>query len=115
MDSISNHEEEIQEITSDNEPENHQRPTLVRTETEKEGICTEENSTSAGTERELDGKEKNTTEKGIKEILYEWRSKIRRCCGIICGYNDPQVPRVRVYQVWPGKNVSISFFSFPFP
>jgi hypothetical protein len=105
MDSKTNTEEEIQEITSDNEPEN-QRRAPVETESENDGICIEKNSTSMETERELYGKKKNTKQKGIKQFLNEGISETTRRCGFICGYAE-RVPQVRVYQVWPGKNVSI--------
>ncbi|KAF3330076.1 putative protein S-acyltransferase 7 [Carex littledalei] len=108
MDSNNEEEEEeekIQEITSDKESEN-QRPTLVGTEAKKNRISIEESNTSVDTERELDEKEKKKNAlKEIKEILLEWRSEITRRCRFNCGYSDQRVPRVRVYQVWPGKNV----------
>jgi hypothetical protein len=78
-------EEEIQEITSDNKPEN-QRHAPVETESENDGICIEENSTCAETEREVYGKEKNTKQKRAKQTLYEGISETTKSCGLICGY-----------------------------
>ncbi|XP_078181450.1 putative protein S-acyltransferase 1 [Carex rostrata] len=108
MDSNNEEEGEIQEITIDKESEKQGPTTLLGTETEKEGISIEESNanTSVESQRELDEKKKTRNAlKGIKEILLEWRSEITRRCHFICGYPDQRVPRVCVYQVWPGKNI----------
>lgn len=116
MDSNNEEEEEIQEITIDKESEKQGPTTLLGTETEKEGISIDESNTNTSVEsqRELDEKKKKKNVlKGIKEILLEWRSEITRRCHFICGYPDQRVPRVLVYQVWPGKNVRINTMYFP--
>ncbi|KAJ4801389.1 DHHC-type zinc finger family protein [Rhynchospora pubera] len=96
----SNNEEEIAEVRSDNESVKESF-SQVGSESEKVGGFAKDNSTNVETQIGVDEKEKNTEYKGIQNTLWEWKSKITRRCECF----PDGVPRVRVYHVWPGKNV----------
>ncbi|KAJ1700929.1 hypothetical protein LUZ63_000708 [Rhynchospora breviuscula] len=96
----SSNEEEIAEVRNDNESVK-ERLSQVGSESEKVGSFAKDNNTNVETQIGVDEKEKNTEHKGIQNTLWKWKSKITRRCECF----PDGVPRVRVYQVWPGKNV----------